>query len=113
MKVVLGTFTRSGIEALLGGDIAACVRAALGRYAERVELEPTRRAIPGRPDLRPTSVGAEIELALDPEVEAALEREARESGGASLDQVVTHAVLAYLADLDRASELDARPLTLI
>jgi hypothetical protein len=111
VKVVLGTFTYSGIRALSGGDVAAGVRAALDRYAGRDELEPARRTTPCRPELRPAAgVGTEIELALDPEMEAALEREAHEAGGVSMDQVVTHAVLTYLADLDRASELDTRPL---
>jgi hypothetical protein len=114
MKIVLGTLARSGIEAFLGGDIAAGVQAALGHYAgsgARDELAPGRRALPCPPEHPPSRVGAELELTLDPEVEAALERGARESGGMSTSQVVAHAVLAYLADLDRASGLGARPLT--
>lgn len=119
MKVALGTFVCSGIRACLGGDIATGVQVALSRYVERRvcaerfgrdELESMLKAVPYRPEDRRAMTGVAVELALDPELEAALEREARESGGTSIDQVVSYAVLAYLAELDRASGPDARPL---
>lgn len=116
MKIVLGPLARSGIEAFLGGDIAVGVRAALGHYAASGacdELAPGGRALPCLLEHPSFRVGAELELTLDPEVEAALERGARESGGVSTSQVVAHAVLAYLADLDRVEWLEARPLTLV
>ena len=71
-----------------------------------------RKAIPCPSEDWMAHDGVPVELALDPELEAALERESR-SGGASVDRIVAHAVLAYLADLDRVSEPDARTLTLI
>lgn len=116
MKIVVGPLARSGIEALLGGDIPAGVQAALGHYAEsgaRDELTPAGRALPCLLEHPPSRVGAELELTLDPEVEAALERGARELGGLSTSQIAAHAVLAYLADLDRVEWLEVRPQTLV
>jgi hypothetical protein len=117
VKVDLGTFACSGVRAFLGGDIAAGVQAALGRYVERMvcaehagrdELESMWKAIPLVSEDRPPRTGVAVELALDPALEAALEREARESGGMSMDQVASYAVLAYLVELDRAGDPDAR-----
>lgn len=72
-----------------------------------------RKAIPFPSEGRTPRAGVAVEVALEPGLEAALEREARESGGISMDQVVNYAVLAYLVELDRASERDARPIPLI
>lgn len=113
MKVALDTFARSGIEAHLGHDLAAGVRTALRDYTQR--LRPGRK-VPEFPRfLREspfTSLAGDLELSVDPNVEQALEREARESQGVSVEQLAAHAVLAYLADADReASECSAqRPL---
>lgn len=114
MRVVLSTFACDGIEAFLGRDIAAGVRTALRHYTRDEGL--SGRGAATLPDFlnRPSAnrSGAELELALDPEIEAALEREARECGGVPVEQIATHAVLAYLADLDRTSRRGAhRPLT--
>jgi len=112
MRVVLGTFACTGIEAFLGRDIAAGVQAALRHYTRRsrVDARGARVLAPlSEPAL--AGSGADLELSVDPEVEAALEREASASGGMSVDQVVAHAVLVYLADLDRASGPGSRPLT--
>lgn len=72
-----------------------------------------QKAIPFLSGDRRPHAGVAVEVALEPELEAALEREARESGGISMDQVVNYAVLAYLVELDRAAERDARPIPLI
>lgn len=111
MRVVLGTFACTGIEAFVGRDIAAGVQAALRHYTGRDELDRGPDEFPRLPEYPLCRSGAELELSVDPEIEAALEREARNSGGVSMDQLVAHAVLAYLADLDRASEIGVRPLT--
>lgn len=101
MKVTLGTFARSGIEAFVGSDIAAGVRAALVHYTARLRsgLMPARfpRFCAA---VRRGSGEAVFEIPLDPEVERSLELEARRQN-ASLEQLVAHAVLVYLADLDR------------
>ncbi len=112
MRVVLGTFTRSAVEAFSGRDIAAGVQTALRHYALRMGSERRASELPpviGSPSTDRT--GADIELSLDPEIQAVLEREARESDGVSVEQIANHAVLIYLADLDRASGREARPLT--
>jgi hypothetical protein len=111
MRIKLGAFTCRGIEAFLGRDIERGVEAALRHYAEHGERESARKALSGFASYPDRGHGAELELALDPEIEAVLRREARESGGIPVNQVVGHAVLAYLADLDWVSELEKRPLT--
>lgn len=113
MRLVLGTFACSGIEAFLGRDIAAGVQAALRHYTLG-KGSPDRKAREFPSFLGEPSVGrsgVDLELAVDPEIQAELEREARESGGVSVEQIATHAVLVYLADLDRAPGPEARPLT--
>jgi hypothetical protein len=116
MRLVLGTFARRGIEACSGGDIAAGVRAALrhytneggsrlkGAYRETPRFIRTSASSGKRPE-------AGVELSVDPDVQAALEREASQSAGVSVEQIATHAVLAYLADLDEVSTREVRPLT--
>lgn len=114
MKVVLSTFACNGIEAFLGRDIDAGVQAALRHYTRRKASSDRTRTAPAFPRFLSGSKddcsGADLELAVDPEIQAVLEREARESSGVSLEQVATHAVLVYLADLDR-QRARARPLT--
>lgn len=106
MKVALGQFARSEIEAQLGPDLEAGVRTALQRYA--LDLESGRETLP-YPSFRrqqprqPSGVDLELSLkaAEEAEVEAALEGEVRRQN-VSLEQLVTHAVFLCLADLDRA-----------
>jgi hypothetical protein len=111
MRVTLGPFACSGIEAFLGRDIASGVEAALRHYSERRDNDPARKALSFLDSYPELGCGAELEISLDPEVEAVLRRDARQSGGMSVSQVVSHAVLAYLADLDWASELEVEQLT--
>jgi hypothetical protein len=99
MKVTLGTFTRSGMESELGSDLAATVRAALSHYTAKLQAGRTPLAPPSF--LRPEN-GAEgdaLELSVDPEVEAVLEREATRQG-VGVDALAAHSVLVYLAELD-------------
>jgi hypothetical protein len=116
VKVTLGTFARSGIEAFVGSDIAAGVRAALIHYAARLRsgLKPVRfpRFCAA---VRRGNGETAFEVPLDPEIERSLELEARRQN-ASLEQLVAHAVLVYLADLDRAgvkAEPDSGDLQLL
>ncbi len=111
MRITLGTFACCGIEAFLGRDIESGVEAALRHYTERGERDPARKVLSRLAPYPDRGHGAEIELSLDPEVEAVLRRQAQESGGMSVNQIAGNAVLAYLADLDWASELAARQLT--
>jgi hypothetical protein len=105
VKLVLGTFACSGIKALLGVDTAAGVQAALRHYTQtRGSAERRAEAFPRFLDESSMALsGADLELTVDPEIQAALEREARESDGVSVEQIAAHAVLLYLAELDVAS----------
>jgi hypothetical protein len=99
MRIALGTFTRRGIEAQLGDDLGAAVQAALCHYAGKLKA--------GRPPIGPPSFAREptadsavaLDLAVDSEIEALLEREAVRQE-TSLSQLAAHTVLVYLAELD-------------
>lgn len=102
MKVSLGTFLRFGIESELGADLATSVRAALGHYSDKLHsgetLEPPRFL----PDPGGSADAYRLDLLLDPDVEAALEREAARQG-VDVATLVNHSLHAYLADLDLLS----------
>jgi hypothetical protein len=104
MRVALGKFARSSIEARFGPDIAAGVQAALLHYTRRLK---SGRPPVGIPRLSrgpvPLDTGAAFELAVSQDMQAALEREARRHK-VPVGQIVEHAVFVYLADLDSASE---------
>jgi hypothetical protein len=115
MKVALNTFARAGIEAHLGRDLTAGVQAALQHYTRRLHrggpVPDFPRFCRARAEVTPE---AEFELAVDRQVQEVLEREARERAGVSVEQLAGHAVLVYLADLDReAPERGSRPLVLL
>ena len=102
VRVALGTFARSGIEARLGSDLAVGVQAALLHYTRRLasgwappDLPRFLRGSPREPS------AAGFEIPVDPEIEQILEREVRRQG-AALEQLAAHAVFVYLADLDQA-----------
>ena len=99
MRVALGTFARSGIETQLGNDVAGAVQAALSHYAGKLKA--------GRPPVVPPQFYAEplaeservIDLAVDTETEALLEREAAKYG-TDVSHFAAHTVMVYLAELD-------------
>ncbi len=100
MKIPLGTFACNGIKANLDADIAAGVRAALSDFTQRLE---SGRAPVGllRTPLEPISAEqAMVDLRLDERSWQLLRREARRQG-TTVSQLSAHAVLVYLADLDR------------
>lgn len=107
MKVALNTFARSGIEARSGCDLVAGVQAALREYARCLrsgrKVPEFPRFLRESPMTPMTRSEVNLELSVDPEIEEALEQEARESQGVSVEQLAGHAVLVYLADLDRAA----------
>jgi hypothetical protein len=110
MNVSLGRFARSGIEERLGCEVAVGVHGALRHYVEmlRSGTRPPRypRFLGERLAERPVEL---VELGVDPQLESVLEREAREVEGVTVEQLAAHAVLVYLADLDRACEARVRP----
>ncbi len=111
MNIALGKFARSGIEARLGTDVAVGVQEALLHYTRRLRSGWPPVGIPQFCRERAAQdPEAEFELAIGPETEAALERDARRQR-VSLAQVLTHAVFVYLADLDSAPETSRMPGT--
>ena len=102
MKVALGKFARSGIEARLGVDTAVGVEEALLHYIRRLKSSWPPVAIPlfCRDGALPDA-GVSFEFAIDPETEGVLKREAARQQ-VPVTQVLTHAVFVYLADLDQA-----------
>lgn len=101
MKVALGTFTRSGLEAHLGTDIPAGVQAALRAYARRLRSGPAPIGPPPPFPCKQAESGGEldIELAVDGETQALLEQEAARQE-TTVSRLAVHTVIAYLAELD-------------
>lgn len=100
MRVSLGKFACSGIEAHLGEDIPAGVRTALSHYVRKLNAGRGPLAPPTfLGDLTPPEPQATFDLSVDADVEAALDREA-ERQGTTLSQLVAHTVMVYLAELD-------------
>jgi len=102
MKIALGGLARSEIEAQLGSDLAAGVELALRQYARRLR---SNHPPPGFPRFelarRFKAAGTELDIDVEPEVAQILERELSKSDPRlSSDQLVKHAVLVYLAELD-------------
>jgi len=99
MKIALGAFARSGIESEFGSSLPEAVHAALCHYCGKLAA--------GRPPLMPPAflVGGgspteeTLDLAVEPEIEATLAREAQ-ARGLPLDRLAGHTVLVYLAELD-------------
>jgi hypothetical protein len=100
MKVALGKFACSGIETHLGPDIPAGVRKALFHYTGKLKTGRRPVSFPrflsdrGQPE-----AALAFDLAVDPETEAMLEREALRQR-TTTSQLVAHSVLVYLAELE-------------
>lgn len=101
MKISVGTFVHSGIEANLGPDVAAGIQAALGEYVRRIESGVQPIGLPKFPIEAPEPASAvSFDLPVDEHTLAVLEREAARQR-ASVSEIAAHSVLLYLADLDR------------
>ena len=104
MQVVVGAFTRQGIEDRLGPDIPAGVEIALLFYLGKMR---SGRGASGFPPFLQSaafeSPVAEVELNVGPEVEALIADEA-ERQQISVDRLAAHSVFVYLAELDRVEE---------
>jgi len=100
MKVVIGKFTRGGIESDLGFDLEATVQAALSYY--RGKLESGRTPLMPPPFLlrgETIEPDAAIDFPIDEATEEIVVREARKLDVAP-ERLAAHAVLSYLAELD-------------
>lgn len=98
--VTLGPLACAGVESHFGADLAAGVRAAVLHYAGvlrsgRLPLPPPRFL----PAPREREAGVSVELAIDAEDEALFERLAL-LRGTTVAELVVHAVLGYLAELE-------------
>lgn len=101
MKVPLGTFACNGIEACLGVDIAAGVRAAISDFTRRLESGRAPIDLLVAPlEAGSTEPARAVDLTLDERSWQLLRREARRQG-ATVGQLAAHSVLVYLAELDR------------
>jgi hypothetical protein len=101
VRVELGKFACSGIEAQLGSDIRAGVRLALSHYALRLQSGRTPTPFPRYVKGLDRSAQAAYEVDLDPDDHATLEREASQRG-TTTDELASHAVMTFLADMDMA-----------
>lgn len=104
MRIILGPIARSGIEAHLGCDLDAGIRAALFHYVGK--LRNGRGPVEYPSFLLGRGFGesaVEVEVELDQEVEAAIVTEA-ERQHLTVAELAGHAVLAYLAELDSITE---------
>jgi hypothetical protein len=102
MKVALGSFAQSALSAHAGPDISGAVNAALIYHVEKLTSGRGTVAFPrfASPlgDERP-----QLEIDVDDQVEAALLGDARRQG-VSPPELAGHAVLVYLAELDRVAD---------
>lgn len=98
MRVSLGTFACSCIEARFGGALAATVEAALGDFADRCETGSGSPPVP-RFWLERGSTGKAIDfdISVDRRIRPILEREARRQE-LPVERLLTHAVFVYLAN---------------
>jgi hypothetical protein len=103
MRVALGTFARSGIESRFGGEVVAGVQAALLHYTRRLRSSRRPVAFPRfRREAPSETSGLDLELPIDPSIEAELQREVLRQG-VSIEDLAEHAILVFLADLDAAA----------
>ena len=103
VKVSMGTFVRSSFESRLGSDVANSLRGACVHYSRRLRSGSRPRAVPSfcrRLGSAPGADVQEIEFALGEPIRLQLCEEARRQR-VSMDELLLHAALIYLADLDR------------
>jgi hypothetical protein len=100
MRIALGRFATSAVGSGLGGDRAAVVRIALYQYFRSLRSRRPPLPIPGFCRAAAPTPRITFEVEVDPEVETELAAEASRQE-ATLEQLATHAIFVYLADLDR------------
>lgn len=105
MKVALGTFACNGIEAHLGVDLSAGVRAALSDLTERIESDRRPLGIPAMLGEGGAEPAYAVDLPVDQHTWDVLQREAKRLG-TTASELAAHSVLLYLAELDRLTPSD-------
>lgn len=103
VKISIGTFVRSSIEARFGSDVARVLREACIHYARRLRSGRKPLRVPRfYRRLGPGIGSTSVEFLLDERVRKQLESEAKRQH-VQMDELLLHAALVYLADLDSAS----------
>jgi hypothetical protein len=103
VKVSIGTFIRSSFETRFGSDVAKSLREACIHYARRLRSGRKPLAVPSLYRRLETGNGSAqvVAFALQNPVHRQLEEEAKRQH-VSMDELLLHAALVYLADLDAA-----------
>jgi hypothetical protein len=105
MKVIVGPFALWGIQAQVGSDVGAAIETALTHYARRLRSGRPPSEVPAfRRDgdaPEPEQGGRVFNLAVDEGTDRVLRYEA-ERQGTSLDRLVDHTIMVFLADMERA-----------
>jgi hypothetical protein len=101
MEIKIGQLAYTYMRANLGDDVESGLRMALLHYAKLAELGKGPIDVPpfSRKSL-PPEAGFTIDLTWDERTEALLKEEAARQG-VTMDVLATHAVLVYLAALER------------
>jgi hypothetical protein len=97
--VELGNFTRNAMEGRLGSDLPSGIRAAVKHYRRRLESARKPLAVPSFLRRAAGSSGGSFEVAIGADAEATVEREAVRQH-VTPQQVLDHAILIYLADME-------------
>jgi hypothetical protein len=107
MRVALGAFACAGIRTHMGGNatVSAAVEKAVFHYTSRLKAGRSLIDVPSLEGLGTKDPELLLDLEVVPEIEELLEREA-DRQGVSVEDLVAHAVLLYLAELDF---LEAQP----
>jgi hypothetical protein len=115
MRVALGELARTGLESRVGSDVPGAVNTALVYYVGKLESGRGPAKYPRfavEQGFREEGSGgdpeSQVEVEVDEKIEAALEREAA-AQGTTAAAIARHAVLVYLAELDRIGEPDPVP----
>jgi hypothetical protein len=103
VKIVLGKFACFCLKTRFGSDVTTGAQTALRHYTRRLKSQREPAVIPAFCRGRvPDGAEAEFDLAVEPEEEAILEKEARRQA-VPMEQLLSHAVFVYIADLDAAA----------
>lgn len=101
VKIELGPFARSGIEAVSGGDVASGVEDALERYAARLpwrEVVTPPSCLSGR-GAQSADETQTFVVTVKAGTRTALELEAQRQE-VPMEEILRHAISVYLAEMD-------------
>jgi hypothetical protein len=103
VKIVLGKFACFCLKTRFEADFGTGIQVALSHYVCRLKSQRAPIAVPTFYGSAPfDGEKAELELAVEPEIQETLTREARRQE-VPVSRLLTHAVFVYIADLDAAA----------